>query len=123
MAEPDGQDRSRYRRVRANILVRPAGLFDQRAPREVGERQAGGLRAYSDDPQKPGRRLELEILLPDQDSVTLLAEVAWVESLPPPDAPARFDVGLRYVRISREDLQRLGQVLEAPDTGSDVSAT
>jgi hypothetical protein len=120
--QPDTRDRSRYRRVLAPILVRPVGLLERHAPREVDDRQAGALRTYSDDRQKPGRRLELEILLPAGDSVTFLAEVAWVEGLPE-GAPARFDVGLRYVRVSREDLDRIAQVLEAPEGKTDSPTT
>ncbi len=108
--DPGHLDRSRYRRVRAPMLIRPVGPLAYRLPRNVDEGRVGGLRAHSDDEQKPGRRLELEILLPGRGSVTILAEVAWVEDLPG-GSPARFDVGLRFVSAGPEDLDRVAQVL------------
>ncbi len=103
-------DRSRYRRVRAPILVRPANVLARRLARSVDEGRVGGLRAYSDEKQKPGRRLEVEIFLPDQGSVILLADVAWVDVLPE-GSPARFDVGLRCVIAAPEVLDRIARVL------------
>jgi hypothetical protein len=110
VTDPGHLDRSRYRRVRAPMLVRPVGPLAYRFPRNVDEARVGGLRAYSDEEQKPGRRLELEVFFPDQSTMTVLAEVAWVDVLPE-GSPARFDVGLRYVTAEQEALGRIAQVL------------
>ncbi len=107
---PTDLDRRRYRRVQAPILVRPVGPLAYRLPRNVDDSKVGGLRAYSDDRHEPGERLELEAFFSDGGSATLIAEVAWVEELPD-GAPARFDVGLRYVEVSPEDLGRIARVL------------
>ena len=63
-----------------------------------------------DEKQKPGSRLELELFLSGDVSVTVLAEVVWVETLPE-GAPARFDVGLRFVDVRPEDLERIAALL------------
>lgn len=106
----DPHERRRYRRLHAPILIRPVSALASRARHEVNDISLGGLRAYSDDKQKPGARFEMELFLPDQSSVTVLAEVVWVETLPE-GAPARFDVGLRFVDANPEDLDRVARIL------------
>jgi c-di-GMP-binding flagellar brake protein YcgR len=105
----DDPDRRRYRRVNAPVLCRPAAL-SLRPKHEVRDISAGGLRVFSDDKHKPGERLEMELFFSDGATITLSAEVMWVEPLPA-DAPAKFDVGLRYANLSREDVERIEQVL------------
>ncbi len=107
------RERRRYRRLKAPILVRPVSALVYRAKQKVNDISLGGLRAYSDEREKPGTRLELELLFSDGISATVLAEVVWVESLPE-GSPARFDVGLRFVDASSEDLDRI-----AKDLGDD----
>jgi hypothetical protein len=104
-------DRRRYRRARAPIYVRPVGALGYAVKRQVSDISLGGLRAYSDEGQKPGTRLEMELFFSDGSSATVLAEVVWLEALPE-GSPARFDVGLRYVVARPEDLDRIAQVLE-----------
>lgn len=71
----------------------------------------GGMRIYADDAPAKGARLELELFLPTGKSVTCHVEVVWVEPLAD-GAPARFDVGLRFMDITDEDRARLGDVLD-----------
>ncbi len=101
-------DRRKYRRVHAPIFIQPVGPLQRHTLRDVS---LGGLRAYSDEAHEAGERLQLELLLPDKSSITVLVEVAWVNELPK-DAPARFDVGLRYIDIEPEELERLSVVLK-----------
>ena len=91
------------------MLVRPAGraLWPRR---EVGDIGLGGMRIYSDDFHSRGSRLEMELLLPRGDTVQLTVEVVWVDTLPP-EGPARYDVGVRYVRATRETMDSLRGVL------------
>jgi hypothetical protein len=103
-------DRRRFHRVRAAILVRPAGPLAHVAPRPVGDISLGGLRAYSDDVQKVGVRLELDLVLPDGGVITTLTEVVWAEELAA-GAPARFEMGLRFVEVEPEDLDRIAALL------------
>lgn len=110
MSAPRGtEDRRRYRRVNAPILVRPVGPLAAGDPRRVLDISMGGLRSYSDEEQKPGTRLELELFF-DDGSATILAEVVWIERLPK-GAPALFDIGLRFVDAEPEDLERIQRVL------------
>jgi hypothetical protein len=51
-------DRRRYRRVQAPILVRPAGLRSWVAARRVNDISLGGIRTYADELVPIGRRLE-----------------------------------------------------------------
>lgn len=104
-------DRRRFHRARTAILVRPAGPLARVAPRLVQDISLGGLRALADEPQRVGARLELELLFPEGGSATCLAEVVWAEPQPP-GSRARFEMGLRFVQVEPEDLERIGQVLD-----------
>lgn len=108
--DSSGPERRRYRRVQAPVLIRPVGPLARRVKPKAVDVSLGGLRAYSDEEQKPGARLELELLLPDAGSAVVLAEVVWVAPLPA-GAPARYDVGLRFLDARPEDLGRIAQVL------------
>jgi hypothetical protein len=104
------KDRRRYRRVRAPVLCRPLGkpLFRRAQPIDVSE---GGLRIYADEPMSVADRLEIELFLPDGSSIECNVEIVWVEALAGA-APARFDVGLRFLDPSRSLLERLAAVLD-----------
>jgi hypothetical protein len=105
-------DRRLFRRVKADVLARPTGaLAHSRTHRRVTDISLGGLRVYSEEEHHLGERMEMEVLFGGGESATFIAEVAWVDALPS-SAPARFDVGLRYLEIEAEDLERLSKVLE-----------
>ncbi len=110
-ADHPGPERRRHRRIQAPILIRPVSPLASRVKPNVNDVSLSGLRAYSDEEQKPGTRLELELLLPDGGSATVLAEVIWITALPE-GASARFDVGLRFVDVLPEDLSRIARVLD-----------
>ena len=110
--EPDLSNRRRFKRIQAPVYCRPAGLralFE--AGRAVSNISLGGIRLYSDEPFKLGLRLELEVFLPDQSSVTLTAKAVWIDELPE-DAPAAFDVGFEFLNIAPRDQNRLSAFLE-----------
>jgi len=107
MSEASSNERRRFRRIRAPILVRPAGRVGSgKLLPSVGDIGAGGLRAYSDEEQPVGTRLEIDLLFPQGEPARVLAEVAWVQPLPA-GSPARYDVGLRFIQIRPEDLARI----------------
>lgn len=101
-------DRRKYRRVNAPIFIQPVGPLSRHTLRDVS---LGGLRAYSDESHEVGERLQIELMLPDKSSLAVLVEVAWVNALPP-ESPALYDVGLRYIDIEPEELERLSVVLK-----------
>ena len=69
------------------------------------------MRLYADDAHAPGDRLELDLFLPDQGEINCRVEVVWVEPLPP-DAPARFDIGVKFVELADGDRERLAATLK-----------
>ena len=103
-------DRRRFPRLQAPVLCRPTGkpLFGRRQAIDVS---VGGMRLFADESHEVGDRLELELFLPDQSEVTCRVEVVWVESLPP-DAPARFDIGVKFVELAAADRSRLSATLK-----------
>jgi c-di-GMP-binding flagellar brake protein YcgR len=105
------EDRRKFQRVNAPVFCRPRGqpLFGRRRAVDVS---LGGLRVYADDPPAPGDRLELELFLPDHSEVICTVEVVWVEDLPE-GAPARYDVGVKFVTIDAKDRERLSAVLKS----------
>jgi hypothetical protein len=105
-------DPRRYPRGHAPLVQRPVTLFALGLGRRPGDRDLGGLRAWSDERQKVGRLLEVEVFLPDGGSLTLVAEVVKVDAMPD-GAPARFDVWLRHVDAPPAALARLAPVLRA----------
>jgi PilZ domain len=85
-------------------------LARQRQPIDVS---LGGVRIYSDDPLKIGQLLKLEFFTQAAPPVTYTAEVVWIEPLADKnaDAPARFDVGLKFLQLEPDALKMLVSVL------------
>jgi c-di-GMP-binding flagellar brake protein YcgR len=103
-------ERRRYRRIQAPIYVRPARAAMSTPRWKVGDISRGGLRAFSDDKHVPGERLEMELFFPDETSVTAVVEIVWIDCLPQ-GAPARYDIGFRFVKVNPSDLGRIESVL------------
>lgn len=110
-------ERRKYKRLNAPMYCRPLGRAmakTQETPKiAVEDISLGGVRVYSDDRHKPGDRLELELWLPDGDSITLDTTVVWVDPLEGQN-PARFEIGLKFVDVKTSDLARLEAVLKEP---------
>ena len=104
------QERRRYPRLRANALVRPVGALQTVSARRVNDMSVGGLRVYSDEEHRPGERLEFELLLAGGETITFLGLVVWTERLSP-DAPARFDNGIKFLEVTKDDQQRIAALL------------
>jgi hypothetical protein len=81
-------------------------LARQREPIDIS---LGGVRIFSDEPMRVGELLKMEFFLPDVAPVTYTAEVVWIEELQ--GAPARFDVGLKFIQLEPDALRLLLQVL------------
>ncbi len=106
------RERSSYRRVLAPICHRPTSWLTQGLPRRARVAALAGLRSYSDDLLKVGRLLSMDVFLRDGSRVSGLVEVEWCEPMPKGFA-ARFDVGLRLLRMEHAERSRLDAVLEA----------
>ena len=75
----------------------------------------GGVRVYSDDRHKVGNLVKMEFFVTGAPPVTYTAEVVWIEALPK-GAPAKYDVGLKFVDLSRAAYDLLLGVL-GPEAG------
>ncbi|WP_233595363.1 MULTISPECIES: PilZ domain-containing protein [Corallococcus] len=107
-------DRRSFPRLQAPLYSRPARM-------KIGEKKQvldvslGGARIYSDEPQDVGSRLDLELFLPDGSSLECTARIVWAVKLPK-DAVARFEIGLSFIDVPDETLERLKTVLVADET-------
>lgn len=104
-----------FRRIQAPVYHRPTSWFSQglRRKETSGSSPEVGFLSYSDERVKPGRLLEMDVFLPDDGAVTVVVEIAWCDPLPP-DAPARFDVGMRLVYVEPAAKAKLESVLASP---------
>ena len=82
-------------------------LARQRQPIDLS---LGGVRIFSDDRLKVAELLKLEFFLDGAAPVTYTAEVVWIEPLAE-GAPARFDVGLKFLDLEPAALKLLVSVL------------
>lgn len=105
---------ARYPLARFPVLWAAAGPL-QRPARSRGRPLR--FRVFTDEPQERGRRLDLELLLPESVAAAVLARVDWVEALAEP-APARFLVGLQVLAVRRGDENLIARAFAgAPDPG------
>jgi hypothetical protein len=108
-------ERRRDRRLQAHVYCRPAGVDLLERRREPVDISLGGVRVYSDDAYRVGQLVKMEFFGESVPLVTYTAEVVWIEALAA-GAPARFDVGLKFVDLSPEALQLLSGMLGAEGT-------
>jgi uncharacterized protein len=84
----------------------------RRLPRKpVINLSAGGLRLYSDEPLKKGDVFDLDLLFEDGTSLRCPVRVVWQRPAPI-DAAARYDSGLRFIKLPEDTARRLAQALE-----------
>lgn len=105
---PEQDNRRKYPRYDAPVCYRSASLFSARKP--LINISLGGIRIYSDEEFKIGKRLELELILPDDIILTCTARVVWQSPLPE-HSIAKYDTGLQFLDISGENLRRLSTLL------------
>ncbi len=95
-----GEDeRRRFPRVQVPVYYRSARLFGPRKPAHDVSR--GGIRIFTDDALVIGKRLEIELFLPDGGSLTCDVRVAWVRKLKQ-DEFAAFEAGLQFLSIDED---------------------
>lgn len=105
-------DRRCFPRLHAPLYSRPARL-QFGAKRQVLDVSTSGARIYSDEFHAEDSRLELELFLPDGDTLECTARVVWTAKLPP-GAVARYEVGLAFLDAPSAMWTRLQPVL-VPD--------
>src|SRR5574341_268742 len=84
-------ERRQYPRLDVPILSRPAAL---RAPPQPARNVSrGGISVHLDEALAVGTRLEIELFLPGDDSLSVDVRVAWIRELA--GDHARYEAGLR----------------------------
>jgi c-di-GMP-binding flagellar brake protein YcgR len=106
-------NKRRFPRVRAPVLYRPIKLLGPR--RRIYDISPGGVRIYSDEQLRENDQLELELFLPNGQTIVATARVVWIKRLPP-DEDARFDVGLEFTSLPANATQELKYVLDTDST-------
>lgn len=106
-----GWEANRYRRVNAPVVHRPTFWESQDPEGLPREGVRGGIRTFSDEKLRVGRLLEVDVLLPGHGEASFVVRVEWVEPMPAGHA-ARFEVGLRLLQATAENLARVEPVLE-----------
>jgi Tfp pilus assembly protein PilZ len=106
------ENRRSYPRFNAPICYRSASLFSARKP--LVNISLGGIRIYSDEEFKIGKRLEIELLLPDDMVLRCTMKVVWQSPLPE-GSKATYDTGLQFLDVPVDSLHRLTEVLEQSD--------
>ncbi|HEY6462867.1 MAG TPA: PilZ domain-containing protein [Polyangiaceae bacterium] len=110
MTNTGGEERRKYRRIQTALYCRPAGMKFLARQREPVDVSLGGVRIYSDEAMRIGALLKMEFFLQGVEPVTYTAEVVWIDPLPA-GAPAKFDVGLKFIQLDPPALQLLLSVL------------
>jgi len=109
MVDPiSDQNRRKYPRLNLPILYRAAPFLSRRHP--VMNISLAGVCVYSDEELTIGKRLELEFFMPDNTSMICTARAVWQNPLPE-GAAAAYEIGLEFLEISPDDIQRLAKVL------------
>ncbi len=105
----DQGSRRKFPRFKAPICYRSASFFASRKPLvDIG---LGGIRIYSNDKFTMGKRLEIELLLPEDDVLGFTAKVVWQQELPD-DESVRYDVGLQFIDVPADKFDDLSQILK-----------
>ena len=89
------------------MFYRPARLLGPRhLARDISR---GGIRAFTDDALQVGTRLEIELFLPDERSLTVNVRVAWIREAD--GVEARYDTGLEFLEMDAHQAWRLERYL------------
>jgi hypothetical protein len=110
-AQEDSQfaNRRRYERISADIPIRISTIEPERDPgtgrpffrasQEVCANVShGGAFVKTNEPLTPGRRLLVEVHLPDSTRLEAIGRVAWTKRIIAPDAPhGESGIGIEFI--------------------------
>lgn len=103
------EDHRKYPRLNAPVFYRAARFRSRRTP--LTNISLGGIRVYSDEELKIGKRFDLELFLPDRSSVVCTARVVWQKPLLEGTEPV-YEIGFEFLDIPPDISERLAKVLE-----------
>jgi c-di-GMP-binding flagellar brake protein YcgR len=106
-------DRRAHPRQDLLVSVRTPGEEAAERWHTTRDVSAGGMRLLSDHALGKGDRLPLELLLPDGSWLAVTTKVAWSVKLDI-GSSAEYEVGLRFLELSEDDLDRLRPLLPPP---------
>jgi c-di-GMP-binding flagellar brake protein YcgR len=106
--------RRQFPRVKAPVLYRAVSTAGSK--HKISDISLGGIRIFSNERIRKGKRLEMELFLPKGYSLTVTAKVVWVRPLPKGSA-SPFDMGLEFISLPPNAMTELKTVLEIPSSG------
>ncbi len=106
--------RRQFPRVKSPVLYR--SISTPGSKHKISDISLGGVRIFSNERIRKGKRLELELFLPQGQSLIVTAKVAWIRPLPKGSA-SPFDMGLEFISLPPNAMKELKTVLELPSTG------
>lgn len=101
-------ERRKFPRIFAPIYFRSPRILT--AKKHVSNISLGGIRIFSDEHFKVGKRFEIEIFLPSGYSITALTHVVWIKELPS-GSEANYDLGLEFLSLPVGAMKELKAVL------------
>ncbi len=105
------EERRRYPRLTLPIMYRTAKGEEPAHP--THDFSLGGVRIYSNRYLEEGKRIEIELCLPQGRAIKALCRVVWSQVLPP-GSDAMFEVALEFEDLPPDASDQLAQFLE-PD--------
>jgi hypothetical protein len=102
-------ERRRFPRVMTPVFYRVPRILTAKHP--VLNLSLVGVRIYSDERLDVGERLDLEFFLPEGTTVEAMGRVVWIKEMSPGEE-ALYDVGLEFVELSEDTLEKLKTVLK-----------
>ena len=126
-------NRRRYERISAEIPVRISTIEPERDPwtgrpffrasKEVCANVShGGAFVKTTEPLTPGRRLLVEVQLPDSQPLEAIGRVAWTKRLMTPNAPdAESGIGIEFIGGASEQFLALDGYIHAQQGSSEPS--
>ena len=106
-------DKREFPRIKAPFYYKSSRFRWSR--QRVVDASLNGVRIYSDSAFRIDQEIDIELFLPDSLTLRCTARVMWIAALPE-DAPAKYDVGLRLIELSKENEERLQKVLSEATT-------
>lgn len=103
-------ERRKYPRLMAPVYYHVPKT--RQSKRQVSNISLGGARIYSDEYLDVGKQLEIQLYLPDRDSVKALVKVVWIKQLPS-GSESIYDVGLEFIDLTKNAIETIRAVLEA----------
>ena len=102
-------DRRRFRRVKTPILYQSTHFSLQRE--RIIDIGLGGIRTFTDIKYKVGKKLDIELLLPDKSGIKCTVKVVWIDTLPE-GSHSLYEIGLEFLKLTEYKLELLKSIIE-----------